>query len=84
MLTVFNNIIDRCFFTVTFILGVQLPEFMQQYQQRLGGHLAEAQSQLAQFELIAQQHFEGSLITMIARYKENTEASIISLSLIHI
>ncbi len=78
MLTVFNNIIDRCFFTVTFILGVQLPEFMQQYQQRLGGHLAEAQSQLAQFEVIAQQHFDGSLVTMIARYKENTEASIIS------
>ncbi len=57
MLTLINNIIDRCFFTVTFILGVQLPEFMQQYQQRLGGHLAEAQSQLAQFEVIAQQHF---------------------------
>ena len=78
MLTLINNIIDRCFFTVTFILGVQLPEFMQQYQQRLGGHLAEAQSQLAQFEVIAQQHFDGSLITMIDRYKENTEASIIS------
>lgn len=78
MLRLINNIIDRCFFTITFILGVQLPEFMQQYQQRLGGHLAEAQSQLSQFEVIAQQHFNGSMVTMIARYKENTEASIIS------
>lgn len=78
MFTLINNVIDRCFFTLTFILGVQLPEFMQQYQQRLAGHLAEASSQLAQFELIAQQHFDGNLITMITRYKDNTEASIIS------
>jgi hypothetical protein len=78
MLALINNILDRCFFTVTFIVGVQLPEFMQQYQQRLAGHLNEAQLQLAQFEVIAQQHFEGSLITMITRYKGNSEASISS------
>jgi hypothetical protein len=78
MFALINNVIDRCFFTLTFILGVQLPEFMQQYQQRLAGQLAEANSQLNQFESIAQQHFDGSLTTMITRYKDNTEASIIS------
>lgn len=78
MFAFMNHVIDRCFFTITFILGVQLPEFMQQYQQRLAGHLAEASSQLNQFEIIAQQHFDGNLITMITRYKDNTEASIIS------
>jgi hypothetical protein len=78
MLALMNNILDRCFFTITFILGVQLPEFMQQYQQRLSGHLNEAQLQLAQFQDIAQQHFEGSLTTMITRYKGNSEASIIN------
>tara|TARA_B110000467_G_C18338832_1_gene501177 strand:+ start:4464 stop:4982 length:519 start_codon:yes stop_codon:yes gene_type:complete len=78
MFALINNIIDRCFFTAIFILGVQLPEFMQQYQQRLAGHLAEAQSQLNQFEMIAQQHFDGSIVTMITRYKDNSEAAIIS------
>lgn len=78
MFSLLNKFIDRCFFTATFILGVQLPEFMQQYQQRLAGHLAEAQSQLDQFNLIAQQHFDGSLSTMINHYKNNSEASIIS------
>jgi len=78
MLALINNIFDRCFFTIAFILGVQLPEFMQQYQQRLAGHLAEAKLQLAQFEVIAQQHFDGSLVTMVTRYKDNSEASIIS------
>jgi hypothetical protein len=78
MFTLINNIIDRCFFTAIFILGVQLPEFMQQYQQRLAGHLTEAQSQLNQFEIIAQQHFDGSIITMVTRYKDNSEAAIVS------
>lgn len=78
MLSIINSIIDRCFFTITFILGVQLPEFIQQYQQRLSGHLNEAKLQLAQFETIAQQHFDGSLITMINRYKSNSEASIVN------
>ena len=78
MLGLINNIIDRCFFTVTFILGVQLPEFIQQYQQRLAGHLLEAKSQLAQFNVIAEQHFDGNLLTMITSYKGNSESSIIS------
>jgi hypothetical protein len=78
MLALINNIFDRCFFTITFILGVQLPEFMQQYKQRLAGHLAEAKMQLDQFEVIAQQHFDGSLVSMISHYKDNSEASIIS------
>jgi len=75
MLALINNIIDRCFFTVTFIIGVQLPEFIQQYQQRLTGHLGEAQSQLDQFTIIAQQHFDGSLVAMITSYKDNNEPS---------
>lgn len=78
MLTIINTVIDRCFFTITFILGVQLPEFIQQYQQRLSGHLNEAKLQLAQFETIAQQHFDGSLVSMITRYKSNNEASIVN------
>lgn len=78
MFALINNILDRCFFTVTFIIGVQLPEFMQQYQQRLSGHLNEAQLQLEEFQVIAQQHFDGSLLTMITRYKNNSESSIIS------
>jgi deoxyxylulose-5-phosphate synthase len=78
MFALINNVIDRCFFTFTFILGLKLPVFIQKYQQRLAGQLAEASSQLNQFENIAQLHFDGSLITMITRYKDNTEASIIS------
>lgn len=48
-----TTLFDRILFTVSFILGVQAPEFMQQYIQRLSGHLDEAKHQLQQFQLIA-------------------------------
>jgi len=76
MFTIINNIIDRCFFTVSFIIAMQLPEFIQQYIQRLSGHLNEAKFQLTQFQKIAEEHYQGSLSTMIVRYKENSEQSI--------
>jgi len=55
---------------------MQLPEFIQQYIQRLSGHLNEAKFQLTQFQKIAEEHYQGSLSTMIVRYKENSEQSI--------
>lgn len=76
MLKIINNILDRCFFTVSFIIAMQLPEFIQQYIQRLSGHLNEAKFQLTQFQKIAEEHYQGSLSTMIVRYKENSEQSI--------
>jgi hypothetical protein len=78
MLRIINNIIDRCFFTITFILGVQLPEFIIQYQHRLSGHLTEAKLHLLKFQTIADQHYQGDLSAMVMKYHENTESSIVS------
>ena len=76
MLKILSTLFDRCLFTLTFILGLQLPEFIQQYSQRLSGHLNEAISQLNEFKLIADRHFDGSLTTMINKYLINSEPSI--------
>jgi hypothetical protein len=78
MFRVINNIIDRCFFTITFILGVQLPAFIIQYKHRLSGHLAEAKSHLVQFQTIADQHYHGDLSAMVIKYQTNSEPSIIN------
>ena len=40
-------------FTLSLLLGLQLPHFLQQYETRLQGHFAEAQLQLAQFQSLA-------------------------------
>ncbi|NQZ81906.1 MAG: DUF2937 family protein [Colwellia sp.] len=73
----FATLIDRCLFTISFIFGVQLPEFIVQYTQRLSGHINEARFQLQQFQLIADNHFQGDLVMMVKRYQGNTEASIV-------
>ncbi|WP_170246376.1 DUF2937 family protein [Colwellia hornerae] len=78
MFRVINNIIDRCFFTVTFILGVQLPAFIIQYKHRLSGHLSEANLHLVQFQNIADQHYQGNLSAMITKYQANSEPSIVN------
>lgn len=76
MFKLFATLIDRCIFTIAFIFGVQFPEFIQQYSQRLSGHLNEALQQLTQFQLIADRHFDGNLAEMIQKYSANAEPSI--------
>ncbi len=77
MLSLINNIIDRCLFTLTFIVGVQLPEFIHQYLQRLSGHLEEAKLQLSQFSALAQSHYQGDLVLMVKSYKANSDPVIV-------
>ena len=71
-----SSLVDRCIFTLAFIVGVQFPEFIQQYSQRLSGHLNEALQQLDQFQFIANRHFEGNLSAMVQKYTSNIEPSI--------
>jgi len=76
MLKILSTLFDRCLFTLTFILGLQLPEFIQQYSQRLSGHLNEALLQLGDYQEIADRHFDGNLKLMVDKYLTNSEASI--------
>ena len=76
MLKFISTIFDRILFTLSFIVGVQLPEFMQQYMQRLSGHLNEAKFQLQQFQTIADLQFNGDLTLMIERYQVNADQAI--------
>jgi len=76
MLKIISVLFDRSLFTILFILGVQFPEFIQQYSQRLSGHLNEALSQLSEHQLVADRHFDGSLKSMVEKYLTNSEPSI--------
>jgi len=76
MFKIIFTIFDRFLFTLTFILGVQLPEFIQQYSQRLSGHVNEVHLQLNEFQLIANRYFNGNLTSMTEKYLANSEASI--------
>jgi hypothetical protein len=50
-----DGLLDRVLCVAGAVLFSQAPEFMQQYLQRLGGHLDEARFQLAQFQRAAAQ-----------------------------
>lgn len=54
-LSLFDSLADRILCVVGAVLFSQCPEFMQQYLQRLGGHLDEARRQLAIFQRTATQ-----------------------------
>lgn len=77
MLTLINTLIDRCMFTLMFILGVQLPEFINQYIQRLSGHLEESKKQLTNYQSLAEQYFDGNITLLIKQYKSNTDPIIV-------
>jgi hypothetical protein len=73
--TTLEKFLDRVLCVVGAILFSQLPEFFQQYLQRLGGHLDEARRQLDQFKDTAAQ--SGlTLDRLIADTKSQSEPAV--------
>jgi Protein of unknown function (DUF2937) len=50
------------------LLGIQVPNFIDQYQKRLDAHLREAQTDLKGYQDIANREFGGSLEALIAKH----------------
>lgn len=74
--TLISTLFDRILFTLCFIAGVQLPEFIQQYGQRLSGHLNEAKRHIEQFQFIANVQYDGSLSKLVDTYLVNSDDAI--------
>jgi len=73
-----ESLVDRILCVVGAVFFAQTPEFMQQYLQRIGGHLAEARRQLAQFEGIARQ--TGKTVQELAvQYSANADPAVVSM-----
>lgn len=70
--------LDRLLCVVGAVLFSQLPEFIQQYLQRLGGHLDEARRQLEQFRAVAAQS-DLTLAQLIARNLGSSEPTVAGL-----
>jgi Protein of unknown function (DUF2937) len=73
-----EGLLDRVLCVAGAVFFAQAPEFMQQYLQRLGGHLDEARRQLQQFQRTA----ESSGLTLdrlITQTGSNSDAAIAKL-----
>ncbi len=73
-----ESVFDRVLCVIGAVAFAQLPEFIQQYRQRLGGHLDEARRQLAEFIAIAT-HAKLSLPQFIERTASNPDATVAQL-----
>ncbi|QYM80827.1 DUF2937 family protein [Horticoccus luteus] len=70
-----GKFLDRAACVAGALVFSQAPEFMQQYLQRLGGHLDEARRQLQQFQAVATQ--SGlTLDELIAKTSGNADAAV--------
>ena len=58
-------------FALTLLLGLQLPNFLQQYEQRLDAHYIEAKKQLQQYQELANLYFSGDLQALIIKHKNS-------------
>ena len=73
-----EKLLDRALCVLGAVIFSQGPEFMQQYLQRLGGHLDEARRQLEQFKKVAAQ--SGlSLEKFIAQTNANADVAVAKL-----
>jgi len=74
-----EGLLDRALCVIGAVVFSQIPEFMQQYLQRLGGHLDEARRQLLHFQQAAAQ--SGlSLDGLIGHTTANADPAVAKLS----
>ncbi len=58
---------------VALLLGIQIPTFVNQFQQRLDAHYQEIITDLKGYRDIADRDFGGSMESLIRRHKESTD-----------
>jgi hypothetical protein len=71
------NILDRVLLLAAALLSTQLPHFMDQYTQRIGGHYETEQAYLERFQGIADEFFAGDLKLMVREFKAAQQGSIV-------
>jgi hypothetical protein len=71
------NLIDRILLLAAVLLSTQLPHFVDQYTQRIGGHYETEQAYLERFQDIADEFFRGDLSLMVQEFKASQQGSIV-------
>lgn len=68
-----KDYIKLALFAGGLLVGVQIPAFVNQYEQRVQAHLVEARQNLSGFEFTAQRYFDGSLEKLILHYQNSQD-----------
>lgn len=75
MLTsIFKRYTLKLIFVLGLLIGIQLPNFLAQYELRLDAHYIEAQSHLAQYQKLADFFFDGDIHALIKKHRNSDVA----------
>ena len=55
------------------LVGIQIPNFVDQYEKRLDAHLSEVKNNLQGYQDIADRLYGGSLSALIAKHQQSTD-----------
>ncbi|WP_416305567.1 DUF2937 family protein [Neptunicella sp. SCSIO 80796] len=68
-----NHYLSMLCFALGIMLGVQLPNWVNQYVQRVDAHFREAELAIAPYQLLADQLFDGSMQALIDKHLQSLE-----------
>lgn len=60
---------------IALLFGIQIPNFLDQYEKRIDAHLREVTRNLSYYQEIATKHHAGSLYSLIASHKSSANQS---------
>src|SRR5215467_1389986 len=66
-----RGLLDRLLLICAVVAGGLVPGFIAQYRQRLGGRLDQALSDLAPWQRLAEQHYQGDIEQLIRYHLES-------------
>jgi len=72
-----RQLLDKIMFTIGVIVFIQLPHFVNQYAQRLGGYYESRQVQLSEFQAVANNNFSGDLEALINNFLQSQDPAIV-------
>jgi len=67
---------DKLLFAGVLLLGIQLPNFVLQYQQSVNAHYQEVSDQLLQYQIIADRFYAGDMAQLLHVHQQNAVAAI--------
>jgi hypothetical protein len=55
------------------LLGIQIPNFIDQYEKRLDAHYKEVENNLRGYQEVADRHYRGSVAELIKKHEQSEE-----------
>ncbi len=75
-MNIIKGLLDRIIFAIGVLLFMQVPHFIDQYEQRLGGYYQAQVKNLAQYQQIANQQHQGNLSALIDEFESSSKRSV--------